>query len=224
MSLSSGSSYLAKPGGHQDTGYLIDLITEKQVTILQLVPSLLRLLLQEPALENCRSLRRVFCGGELLSSELQRRFFVRLGVELCNFYGATEACIDATFHTSKELETYSTVPIGRPIGNTQVYILDQQRNPVPVGVTGELYIGGDGLARGYLNRSELTERSLSPIRLARNARQALQDRRFCALFRGRQHRISRTNDHQVKIRGFRIELGEIETALAQHPALREVVV
>ncbi len=224
--LSLGSQLiLAKPGGHQDVGYLIELITEKQVTILQLVPSLLRLLLRAPALENCRSLRRVFCGGELLSSELQRRFFVRLGVELCNLYGPTEACIDATFHTSKELETYSTVPIGRPIGNTQVYILDQQRNPVPVGVTGELYIGGDGLARGYLNRPELTAEKFiaNPFSTQPHARLYKTGDLARYLADGNIEFLGRIDD-QVKIRGFRIELGEIGSVLDQHPAVREAVV
>ena len=113
-------------------------------------------MLLEEDLENCTSLRHVFCGGEVLSCELLDRFSTRLSAKLHNQYGPTEATIDATSWTCAEIESQHSVPIGRPIANTQVYILDSYLQPVPVGVPGELHIAGDGLARGYLNENQLT--------------------------------------------------------------------
>jgi natural product biosynthesis luciferase-like monooxygenase protein/amino acid adenylation domain-containing protein len=146
----------AKPNGHKDASYLVKLIQEQQVTTLHFVPSMLQVFLTEKDVENCTSIKRVICSGEALSLELQERFFARLTCELHNLYGPTEAAIDVTFWQCQSDSNLKTVPIGRPIANTQIYILDAYLQPVPIGVIGELHIGGVGLARGYLNRPELT--------------------------------------------------------------------
>ncbi|MBR8840828.1 MAG: amino acid adenylation domain-containing protein, partial [Stigonema ocellatum SAG 48.90 = DSM 106950] len=146
---------MARPGGHQDSAYTIEAIAKYQITTLQLVPSLLRMLLSE-GLENCKSLHRVFCGGEALPVELVERFNSKLDAELYNLYGPTETTIDATFFSCKGGNSQQIISIGKPIGNTKIYILDKQLQPVPVGVEGELYIGGAGLARGYLKKANLS--------------------------------------------------------------------
>ena len=153
---------LARPGGHQDSAYLVDLLATHQITMLQLVPSLLQMLLEEEALATCHSLRHVLCAGEALTHALQERFFARLTADLHNLYGPTEATIYATYWTCAPGSPPGHIPIGRPIANTQLYILDTQLHPVPLGVPGELYIGGVGLARGYLNRPELTAERFIP--------------------------------------------------------------
>ena len=140
---------LASPGGQQDSAYLLNLLTEQKITVLKLVPSLLDVLL-EKNLKNCKTLRHVLCGGESLTVDLQRRFVERSTASLHNLYGPTEATIDVTCWSSGFMEVEGTVPIGRPITNSEIYLLDSNLQPIPVGVTGELYIGGVGLARGYL--------------------------------------------------------------------------
>src|SRR3989440_1733967 len=148
---------VARPGGHQDPAYLASLIAEQGITTLHFVPSMLQMFLMEPELEErCKSLKRVICSGEALSFELQERFFSRLDAGLHNLYGPTEASIDVTYWQCQRESHDWTVPIGRPIANTQIYILDRSSHPVPIGVPGELYIGGVGVARGYYNRPELT--------------------------------------------------------------------
>lgn len=214
---------VAKPGGHQDASYLIQLIVQQQITTLHFVPSMLQVFLEEPGLENCHSIKRVICSGEALSFELQKRFFQRLQAELHNLYGPTEAAIDVTSWCCQANNNERLVPIGRPIANTQIYILDQQLQPVPIGIAGELYIGGLGLARGYWNRAELTnEKFISSLfepekRLYKTGDLARYRADGTIEFLGRI-------DHQVKLRGFRIELGEIEAVIAQHQTVRETVV
>ncbi|HEV2799100.1 MAG TPA: amino acid adenylation domain-containing protein, partial [Pyrinomonadaceae bacterium] len=221
--MSGARLVLARPGGHQDPSYLIETIDRHQVTTLQLVPSALRLLLEENALAQCTSLQRVFCGGEELTPDLQQRFYRLLPTaKLYNLYGPTEATIDATSHPCDA--TQQKVPIGRPVANTQIYILDRHLRPVPVGVPGELYIAGDGLARGYLNRPELTaERFLPDPFGAAGGRLYRTGDRARFLSDGSIEYLGRV-DYQVKVRGFRIELGEVEAALAAHPQVNEAVV
>ncbi|MBW4456089.1 MAG: amino acid adenylation domain-containing protein [Nostoc indistinguendum CM1-VF10] len=216
---------MARPGGHQDSDYLVKVIADQKVTTLQLVPSLLRILLEQGGLETCKYLKRIFCGGEALPIELQKRFFTNLDADLHNLYGPTEACIDATYWTCKSGIRQQVVPIGRPISNTQVYILDRQLQPVPIGVPGELYIGGVGLAHGYLNRPDLTEEKFIPNPFSHKEGARLYKTGDLAryLSDGNIEYLGRI-DHQVKIRGFRIELGEIEAVLSQHPEVRETVV
>ncbi len=216
---------MAEPGGHQDQAYLVDVIDRESITTMHFVPSMLHLFLEAPDLARCRSLRRVVCSGEALSFELQQRFFERLQCELYNLYGPTEAAIDVTWWKCRPDDTRRVVPIGRPISNTQIYILDAHRTPTPIGVPGEIYIGGHNVARGYLNRPELTEERFVPDPFAQRGGEKLYrtgDRaRFLA--DGNVEYLDRI-DHQVKIRGCRVELGEIELALCHHPAIKEAVV
>jgi len=216
---------IAKPGGHQDSAYLANLIAREEITTLHFVPSMLQVFLEEKNLESCSSLQRVFCSGEALPFELQERFFARMGCELHNLYGPTEAAIDVTFWQCRPESNLRTVPIGRPVANTQLYILDSQLQLVPVGVAGELHIGGVQVARGYLNRPELTaekfianpfdKSSLNPLYKTGDLARYLPD--------GNIEYLGRI-DSQVKIRGFRIEQGEIEAALLQHPQVLETAV
>lgn len=218
---------MARPGGHQDAGYMVDAVLRHGVTILQLVPSMLRVLLDEPELERCRSLRLLFCGGEALAAEQRDRVFQLLGTKLHNLYGPTEVSIDATsWPCRREVEEPGAiVAIGRPISNMQVYVLNSGLRPVPAGTSGELYVGGVGLARGYLGRPDLTAERFIPspfseapgARLYRTGDLARQREDGTVEYLGRA-------DHQVKIRGFRIELGEIESLLARHPSVREAAV
>ena len=155
--ISGGQLVMAKPEGHRDSTYLVNAIIDNNITTLQVVPSQLQMLLNEKRFENCLTLRRVFCGGEALTVELFNQFMARLpSVELINLYGPSEATIDTTFWRCHPQHDRPIMPIGRPIGNMQVYILDPYLNPVPVGVQGELHIAGPGIGRGYLNRPDLT--------------------------------------------------------------------
>jgi amino acid adenylation domain-containing protein len=216
---------MARPDGHRDTRYLTNTIRAAQISHLKLVPSLLQAMLADAELETCTSLRWVSCGGEVLPPGLLERFRARLNLELVNLYGPTETTHNAAFWVSGPRVAADVVPIGRPIANTQLYILDEHMQPVPIGVPGELYIGGVGLARGYLGRPELTaERFVpSPFGAESGARLYKTGDRARYLTDGNIEYLGRL-DHQIKLRGFRIELGEIEATLGQHPGVRESVV
>ncbi len=186
---------------------------------------MLQIFLQEANLENCHSLQRVFCSGEALGYELNQRFFEKLKCELHNLYGPTEAAIDVTYWQCQPQADLQIVPIGRPISNTQIYILDQYLQPVPIGVLGEIYIGGDGLARGYLNRPELTAEKFIQNPFCDHQSERLYQTGDLAryLSDGKIEYLGRI-DHQVKIRGFRIELGEIEAVLNSHAQIQQALV
>ncbi|MFK8185398.1 MAG: amino acid adenylation domain-containing protein [Phormidesmis sp.] len=212
---------IARPEGHKDPDYLRDLIIREQVTIAHFVPSMLRIFVEAENIQACRTLKRVMCGGEALSLDLQNRFFQRLDCELHNLYGPTEAAVEVSHWQCDANSALSTVPIGQPIANTQLYILDTELNPVPIGVTGELHIGGVQLARGYHNRPELTaERFIQHKQLG--ARLYKTGDLCRHLPDGNIEYIGRM-DAQVKIRGFRIELGEVESVLNRHEAVSQVV-
>ncbi|MEH2127083.1 non-ribosomal peptide synthase/polyketide synthase [Nostoc sp.] len=220
---------LAKPGGHKDSVYLVNLIEQQQVTTLHFVPSMLQAFLEEQSVKNCHSLKRVICSGEALPKELQERFFERLKCELHNLYGPTEAAIDVTYWQCQLDSNLRTVPIGRPIANTQIYILDSHLQPVPIGVPGELHIGGVGLARGYLNRSELTQEKFIPNPFDKSKLKSRKSKLYKTgdkvryLPDGNIEYLGRI-DNQVKLRGFRIELGEIEAVLSQHSQVQSCCV
>jgi amino acid adenylation domain-containing protein len=219
-----GRLVLARPEGHRDPAYLKGVIEREQITTLHFVPSMLHAFLASETLPEQGSLRRMFCSGEELSPALVAQVRAHPSIELHNLYGPTEASIDVTAYACSREGTDRLVPIGRPISNTQIYLLDSALTPVPVGVAGELYIGGAGLARGYLGRPDLTAERFVPNQFG-EAGERLYKTGDLARYRddGNIEFLGRI-DHQVKIRGFRIELGEIEAALCRIPELREAVV
>ncbi|MDF2796222.1 MAG: pvdJ, partial [Pseudomonas orientalis] len=214
---------VAAPGDHRDPARLVSLINAHQITTLHFVPSMLQAFLQDAEVASCRSLQRIVCSGEALPADAQQQVFAKLpGAELYNLYGPTEAAIDVTHWTCVE-EGRDAVPIGRPIANLACYVLDANLEPTPVGVLGELYLGGIGLARGYHRRPALTaERFVtdpfgSGARLYRTGDLARYRDDGVIEYAGRI-------DHQVKLRGLRIELGEIEARLLEHNSIREAAV
>jgi amino acid adenylation domain-containing protein len=216
---------LAAPDGHRNSAYLTQLIATQQITIVHFVPSMLRVFLSEPDLETtCTSLRHVFCSGEALSPDLVQHYFSRLSARLHNLYGPTEAAIDVTAYECLPNQTLDTIPIGTPIHNTQIYLLDCHLRPVPIGVPGELYIAGPNLARGYLNRPSLTAEKFLPNPFAPDAPTLYKTGdRARYLPDGTIEYLGRLDD-QIKLRGVRIELGEIEAVLRQHPDVSDAVV
>jgi amino acid adenylation domain-containing protein len=222
--LVGGRLVLTRPHGNQDPGYLAQTIIRHQVTIMHLVPSTLRMLLETPDLKACRSLRHVFCGGEVLTKDLARRFFDVLDAQLHCMYGPTEVAITSVFYSIPRDCCDDVVPIGRPVVNTQAYVLDRHRRPLPIGVPGELYLGGLQVGRGYHNRPELTEERFiaDPFNRTPGARLYKTGDLVRRLPNGTIAFLGRV-DRQVKIRGHRIELGEIETVMKLHPAVQESV-
>ncbi len=222
-----GQLIVARPGGHKDSAYLVKEVVKQQITVLGLVPSIIQALLEEKGFKNCQSLRHATTGGEALPVELMERFFACLNLDnvLVNCYGPTEASIDVTTWICQRVNDSTIAPIGRPITNVQVYILDDNLQPVPIGHSGELYVGGSGLARGYLNRPELTEEKFIPNPFSSEAGARLYKTGDLARYLpdGNIEFLGRI-DHQVKMRGFRIELGEIEATLGTHPALQQTLV
>jgi amino acid adenylation domain-containing protein len=221
--LAGATLVVARPGGHREPAYLAGLIEAEEVGVAHFVPSMLQAFLDEPAAERCTSLRHVVCSGEALPPALQERFFARLGgARLHNLYGPTEAAVDVTAWECRA--GTETVPIGAPIANTRAYVLEPGGGPAPVGVPGELFLGGVQVARGYLGRPALTAERFVPdpfggagARLYRTGDRARWRPDGVLEFLGRL-------DFQVKIRGFRVEPGEVEAALLAHPAVREAVV
>jgi amino acid adenylation domain-containing protein len=216
---------LTRPGGSQDSSYLVKLMAEQGITIVGLTPSLLEVLLNEPGIENCRALKKISLGGEALSVELQERLFARLKTELHNTYGPTETSIDVTSWVCRRESNQRSVPIGHPNGNTQIYLLDEKLQPVPIGVAGELHVGGENLARGYLNQPALTAAKFIPNPFGAEPGARLYKTGDLARHRtdGEIEFVGRLDD-QIKLRGFRIELGEIEAVLAGHTNVLEAAV
>ncbi|PVE12341.1 non-ribosomal peptide synthetase, partial [Streptomyces scopuliridis] len=216
---------VARPEGHKDPAYLARLIREERVTTLHFVPSMLQVFLTEPAAAQCDSLRRVVCSGEALPGELRAKFFETLDVPLHNLYGPTEASVDVTSWECAAHDPAGPVPIGAPVWNTQVRVLDSRLRPVPVGVAGELYLAGVQLARGYLGRPGLTgERFVAdPYGGVAGGRMYRTGDVVRWRSDGNLEYLGRV-DEQVKIRGFRVELGEIEAVLAGYPGVRQVAV
>ncbi|MFI1206414.1 amino acid adenylation domain-containing protein [Streptomyces sp. NPDC020802] len=214
---------VARPEGHKDPRYLAGLIQRQAVTTAHFVPSMLQLFLEEPAAAGCTGLRRVMCSGEALPAALADRFHRTLaGVELHNLYGPTEASVDVTAVQVRPGTT--SVPIGRPVWNTRVYVLDSALRPVPPGVQGELYLAGAQLARGYLDRAALTaERFVADPFGGPGERMYRTGDLARWTSDGTVEYLGRTDD-QVKIRGFRVELGEIEAVLARHASVAHAVV
>ncbi|MFC8964999.1 non-ribosomal peptide synthase/polyketide synthase [Streptomyces sp. NPDC057094] len=213
---------VARPEGHKDPAYLATLIQEQAVTTAHFVPSMLRAFLDEPAAAGCTGLRRVLCSGEALPADLADRFHALLPAELHNLYGPTEASVDVT--AAHVVPGAGTVPIGRPVWNTRLYVLDDALRPVPPGVAGELYLAGVQLARGYLDRPGLSaERFVADPYGAPGTRMYRTGDLVRWTVAGEVDYLGRTDD-QVKIRGFRVEPGEIEAALTRHDTVAHACV
>jgi amino acid adenylation domain-containing protein len=216
---------VARPGSHQDPGALLLEVERGGVTVLQLVPSLLPGILEHPRAASLAGLRRLFCGGEALPADFVDRFLGRFGATVSNLYGPTETAIDAASWPCQAGVVTGVVPIGKPIANLRVHIVDPWLHEAPIGTTGELYVGGVGLARGYFGKPDLTAEKFVPDpfgsepggRLYRTGDLARWRPDGLLEFRGRI-------DHQVKVRGVRIEPAEIEALLRRHPAVREAVI
>lgn len=216
---------LAKPGGHKDPTYLVKLIKTEGITVCHFVPSMLNIFLQEQHVQECTSLRYVMCSGEALKPNTVQAFYEKSNAQLINLYGPTEAAIDVTYWMCSRSKLMNSVPIGKPIKNVDIHILDQDLNELPSGTIGEICISGICLADGYINQEELTNKSFK-IKKFDNGKilriyktgdlgRFLQD--------GNIEYLGRIND-QIKLRGNRIELGEIETLLRSHSSVKDVVV
>ncbi|MGB7923854.1 MAG: amino acid adenylation domain-containing protein, partial [Pyrinomonadaceae bacterium] len=220
---------MARPGGHYDSAYLVEIICAQQITTLHFVPPMLRLFLEQEGVGRCRSLRRVIASGQALSSHLAARCAERLEwAALHNLYGPTEAAVDVTawsYQPGGPEGLSGGVPIGVPISNTRVYVLDAKLGLVAAGVAGELYLGGVCVGRGYLKRPGLTaERFIpDPYSVEAGARLYRTGDIVRHVGDGALEFLGRA-DEQVKIRGFRIELGEVEAALLGHEGVKEAVV
>ncbi len=223
--LTGATLVIARPEGHKDAAYLARTIQQQSVTTIHFVPSMLDVFLAADVADRCRSLKRVICSGEALSWELTQRFRAALGAELHNLYGPTEAAVDVTHWPCSRDAGDRVVPIGYPLANTRIYILDERMEPVPLGVRGELYIGGIQVGRGYWGRPELTAERFVPDPFAPAGGARLYRTGDAGRHRedGSVECLGRL-DNQVKIRGFRVELGEIESRLREHPAVREAAV
>ncbi|MFO0758294.1 MAG: non-ribosomal peptide synthase/polyketide synthase [Byssovorax sp.] len=220
--LTAGASLvIASPALHRDAGYLARIIAERGVTALHFVPSMLRVFLDEPAARDCRSLRLVFSGGEALTPDLCDRFFdVIEGAALHNLYGPAEAAIDVTTWPCRR--GAATIPIGRPFHNVRAYILDERGAPVPVGVRGELYLGGVQVGRGYLGRPALSaERFLPDPFSGASTGKLYRTGDHCRFSPSGDIEYLGRADQQVKLRGVRIELGEIEAVLRRVPGVHD---
>lgn len=209
-----------------DSTALVSLINKHHVTVTDLLPSLLNGLLEDEQIGSCQSLRIVFSGGEALSGEIVKLFYQSLSARLVNTYGPTEATVEASaFECSPSDNIYSVVPIGRQIAGANLYILDKDKNIVPIGVPGELYIGGKGLARGYFKNPLLTSEKFIDQTFASHVQERLYRTGDLVRYQanGNVEFLGRI-DNQIKIRGFRVEIGEIEETLLQLDPIEKAVV
>jgi amino acid adenylation domain-containing protein len=221
LPLISGACLVLADSDRQfDPAYLSGLMAATRVTIAQFVPSLLRSFLELEELPDLSALRHVMCGGEALSPKLQALFFERLSSEVCNSYGPTEASIGVTRWPCRRDDLRDSVPIGYAIDNTELYVLDPELNQVPVGVPGELYIGGRCLGRGYLNRPDLTAERFVPNPFNSDGEARMyRTGDLCRLLDDGSIDFLGRIDDQVKVRGVRIELAEVEKFICLHESV-----
>jgi amino acid adenylation domain-containing protein len=216
---------VAEPSAHWDSSAFVRQVAEREITIVDLVPSLLEALIEDDAFVACTSVRRVVVGGQEVTPTLVKRFHDRMRAEFHNVYGPTEATIGVTTAALPPGDARGTVPIGRPGDNMQVYILDQDLNPLPAGVPGELYAGGDCVARGYLGEPALTAERFVPDPFSPRPGARLYRTGDLARYTadGAIEYVGRIDD-QVELRGYRIEPGEVEAALREHESVLECAV
>ncbi|WP_036529689.1 non-ribosomal peptide synthetase, partial [Nocardia sp. CNY236] len=213
---------LAHPDGHRDPAYLAQVIAQERVTTVHFVPSMLSAFITQERAAECSGLRNVFASGEALPAATAQQLRAVTGARLHNLYGPTEAAVDVTFHEVTDEDTVS-VPIGAPVFNTEVYVLDTRLQPVPVGVAGELYLAGTQLAHGYVGRPDLTTERFVANPFGDAGRMYRTGDLVAWTSRGELEYLGRT-DFQVKVRGLRIELGEIESALTAVESIAQAVV
>lgn len=213
------------PEGHLDPDGLVRTIVDQKVTVVHFVPSMLNVIMETKGVENCVSLKRIFCSGEALSVASVEKTHTKLDVEIYNLYGPTEASVDVSSWHCKRNDVQESIPIGYPVANTRLYILDEAMNQVPIGVGGELYIAGAQVAHGYLNNQELTDERFVKDIFSNSVNARMYRTGDLARYRGDGaiDYLGRT-DTQIKLRGLRIELGEIEKTLEKHIAISQVVV
>ncbi|MDQ7807499.1 amino acid adenylation domain-containing protein [Amycolatopsis sp. A133] len=226
--LAGAAIVVPRPGAQRDFAYLAEQVRRYDVTVLQFVPSALAAFAQEPRAEAITSLRLVRSAGEALSGRVAARVVRELGWPLVNEYGPSETTIVMTSQPAYEPATVpdgaAIAPIGRPIRNTRVYLLDDRLRPVPPGIPGEAYIAGVQLARGYLNRPDLTAERFVPDPFGAPGERMYRSGDVCRWTADGVLEFVRRADQQIKVRGFRIEPGEIETVLAAHPAVTRAAV
>ncbi|MFC5289946.1 amino acid adenylation domain-containing protein [Actinokineospora guangxiensis] len=222
--VSGGAVVMAPRGAHRDPAAMVRAVAEHGVTVLQLVPSVLRLVVEEPGLADCAALRLVCSAGEPLPAELCLRLRAVVDVEVYNTYGPTECSIDATAWRYRGDED-GTVPIGAPLTGIGAYLVDADDQLVPIGVPGELCLAGVGLARGYAGRGDLTAERFTPHAYPRTPGERWYRTGDVARLRadGALEFLGRV-DAQVKVRGVRAEPGEVEAVLAAHPAVAAAAV
>jgi len=225
--LTGAGLIIAKPEGHKDPAYLASMIAKYHITVTHFVPSMLQVFIDHMQINCCQSLRYVFCSGEALSYELMQQVMNKsIGMELSlhNLYGPTEAAVDVSYWACQKNDNRKLVPIGKPVANTQLYILDQHHQVSAIGTTGELYIGGIQVGLGYLNRPELTAEKFIEVELFGKTERIYKTGDLARwLPDGNLEYLGRI-DQQVKLRGFRIELGEIEAVISSHPDVKKTVV
>ena len=215
--ITGGTLVIAEPSGHRDASYLCKTIVENQINIMHFVPSMLNIFLMDDDVKKCTTLKKVFCSGEALNFASVEKFKKLLpGTEMHNLYGPTEAAIDVTYWDCAAPYERGMIPIGKPIDNVSMYVLDEDLNPVPKGVFGELYIGGKGLARGYYHNESLTNEKFIPNPFIKEGGERIYQTGDIGRFNPTGIiEYFRRKDFQVKLRGQRIELGEIEAVLEE---------
>ncbi len=218
-----GTLVLAPLSASKDAEIFIETIENQKITFLQLVPSFLETLLNPSLKQRLSSIRQVLCGADVLKREHIIKWFTSHNIPLTNLYGLTETCIDATYYDCQPNENNTDIPIGKPLDNFEIFILDAQLNPVPFGAIGELYLGGPGLARSYQLQADLTAERFIPHPY-KSGQRIFQTRDSVVMRDQENLNFLGRKDKQVKLRGVRIELGEIEAVLSKHSDIAQLLV
>ncbi|NUU60572.1 non-ribosomal peptide synthetase [Paenibacillus agri] len=222
--MSGARVIITEPEGHKDTAYLAELIKKEAVTLVHFVPSMLSIFLEEPLIEKINSLKHVICIGEALTKEHEKHFYQKMNAQLSNLYGPAETAVVVTYWRCNPNDESTFVPIGFPVANTQMYLVDAMLNIVPKGIPGEILIGGEQVGAGYFNRDELNKEKFIEDMFLENGGKLYRTGDLGRYTESGEIEFLGRMDHQVKINGQRIELGEIEEAVRSHPAVKEALV